>query len=530
MATNSRKLFSRSSSRRNSTKSEPDEYYDAKEVLATDKLGSILNNTNAAIMVALDKEATEEEIEQARKDAKLTAGPNAIRKTMRWVEENNKEQFDKRFGQKISEFQTHLIYDDKIPNISLPTDKPTNYELNNIIKRQNNIYEGKLDFKHPYLFNYFKHIQKEQERYELNKDDMQEILRNKLTPEFYEILDADIEQNGFESAWANFCNLFVNKPVTTSKRKDFHQFELNFNDLENSLKCLQMAAIRAYPKKSQSEIDEMMFHYFSSKLKEPLLGAVLSEQRRREQQRADGFPVCLLIGKELLDFILHSFRQIQSNRRFLRNSNNDRDIADLRYEMKALRNRTSSAIKNVETKQYPEQPKSPTPPRHQRAQSNENQRNSANFTKIMIEPGSPHYKEAVGHLYKQYPLNEHDLVYYIRKMTIDSHDHFKKKIKERDVIKNYKPQVQWKGNRYITDEPEFKGELYKTIGNRSYLTWQTLEFFSKRCLACGLFNCFDPYGKHCPARSLEPTWSICNFCLRGFHKTRSCLAILPEKN
>ena len=90
-------------SRRSSTTSQPDEFFDAIDVPLMDKLGTILHNNNAAIMVALDPKATDEEKEQARFESKLTSGPAAVRKTMRFVEKQlNENLFDSKFGEKFS--------------------------------------------------------------------------------------------------------------------------------------------------------------------------------------------------------------------------------------------------------------------------------------------------------------------------------------------------------------------------------------------------------------------------------------------
>ena len=524
---------SRNSSRRSSTTSQPDEFFDAENVPFMEKLGTILHNNNAALMVALDPKATDEEKEHARFESKLTSGPAAVRKTMRFVEKHNDYLFDSRFGEKFSKLHSNTIFDDKVPAISLSDSNENNPDLNNIIKRIDMIFEGKMDFNHPYLFSFFKLLSKEQNKHDLNESDVLEILRIKLTPEFFDILEQSIDQDSFEIAFPTFCELYVNKSVSNSKRKEFHQFELDFRNFENSMRLLHMKALKAYPQKSHDQINEIIQHFLHTKLREPLLGELINEIRQREQQNADGIPVKPLVDRELITFLNNHVQKNFQNKRFNRyipikySSNNEKDIADLKYEMKALRNRTSAAVRNVETDTQIMQ--------NENQNSYQKHEKPNNYSKnqskpIWVENGSPYYKEAVKHLYLQYPLKEtDDLANYVREITIQSNPHMTDKVQPRQIKKGYKPRVEFVGKKYLPDGPEFKDKLFKTVGTKSFLTWQILDFFSKRCLSCGLSTCFDPYGQHCPGRNYELTWSLCSNCMRSFHRTKECLCYVDAR-
>ena len=528
-------------SRRNSAQSEYDDWFDAydrnvqmeREEEGPQEVGKILHNVNVALCKALKKDMSDDQRDEVRRMTKKTTGQEAINKAVRSIP--TMHQFQNQFDHIVSYKQIK----EPMPEFDF-LDSLDSKELNNICKRANIIFEGKLAIDSPKLHSFLKFLIKEQRARHLSVNDVLEIMRIKFDPSDFENFENQVEINGFEIAFYELKECFVQQPLASDKKRTFHQFKLDFSNLKTSLRKMAWEAKNAYPMDSMYDIDEKVFEFLMSNIREPLFSRIVDENEKREYWNKRGFKIARLRNAELFDFT-EKIANEMLQKRYVRNlsegaeKNLSKQITSQNQRIEAIcsdleetKNQTTRLVNNVQTAP-------PKPPSNQKNKGQNKKGGGKPKGKYQkpdwVASGSPRYKEAVQMLYQQYPLtDDKDVFYHICIITDNGNKRYTTPIEKRPRKVGWKPTVTWHGNRYETDSPPIKCDLYKIVGNKSYLTYDILKFFEDKCIACGLRSCFDPYGKHCPGNSYETTWSVCYNCGNGFHKTGACLAYVKEKN
>ena len=534
MSNNNSRQSSRQASRRNSAQSEYDDWYDGDDVQRPwpEKMGQLIHDQSAAINMALKTTATEAEKEQARKEAKKRIGSEAIRETISMIEPSMDNKFEKLITKRRKR--------ETLPSFNFAnSENSTN--LNSIIKRTDKIYEGKLTYNDRNWISFLKFVIKEQQRNKLSQDDVIEILRIKLDPYDFEIFETRVEVDGFFKAFDYLRKTYIARPANGDKIKAFHQHKLQFQNMAESLRVLQKKATYAFPKFTYDQIDEKIFDYILVNIKGAMLDKIIDEDEKRNDLIEAGFHCEKLRGEELFDF-METYVKENMKRTFVRNVNSEKEEKDLSNKFKQIWSKLDEnektqkmLVNNVESMQQNTKPNYSA----QKNNENDNKKNTYNKNKgnknnnrketEVVHSGGPNYKAAVAMLYNQNPLDKvKDVFFYINKITNDQNRRFRNKITVREKRNNWKPKVEWVGDKYKPDSPAYNGPIFKTQDNRAYLTYNCLQWFNKRCIACGLTTCYDPYGTHCPGRGYEITWSICGNCNRSYHKTAECKVYLEE--
>lgn len=546
-------------SRSSSVGSVKDEWFDADDREWPDIIERILNNSNAGLIQALDPKLSDKEKLNARKLVKLSTGKAMVSKAIEQIKKDQKEKAkpqyysDPKVDEKIGCLVTRQKREEKIPNFKFDEKTKNKHdELNNIIKRIDKIYEKKLNSESPNLDSFVRFLVQEQRRSDLSQDDVIELLRIKLEPIDFETFEQQVKANGFAEAFDEFCDTYVKQGKQNEKVIEFHQFRMNFSKIDESLIQLRTKAKMAYPTFKRAEIDEKVYDYLKVNLREPILSLMLEEAEHRESLRTQGIQCKLLRGRELNKFIEKAFRENPRKQNYnIRNVNVVKpkeyhdELRNLRSDMEKLGDAVSTKEYRDDLKQLRsdmeklcEQISGATIRMVQKDDSGRDFSRNNNYSKRTsqirsenIYSGGPNYKEAVLNLYKQFPLDPtKTVVFYIKNITQEQMPRFRNKFDERIITPGHNPGVTYVGTRYKPDSEEFKGILFRKYGTKTYLTYDALRYFNERCIACGLTSCFDPYGKHCPGKNYEATWSVCANCNRGFHKTAECNAFLEGKN
>ena len=266
----------------------------------------------------------------------------------------------------------------------------------------------------------------------------------------------------------------------------------------------------------------MIFDYYKVHLKGKLLREVLDKDIERENAIQTGSTNTRFRGREVCEFIeTYAKKNYHQNYdvKMVKQEDFSQKINEIDAKLKAIDSRQYSAVNNVNTNTKSSQ------------RSNVNKGNDSFQSKFLVHSGGPRYKEAVKMLYRQFPIDSNrTTIQYIDKWVDTGNKKFKNSIPVRPVKPGSKPNVIWHGDKYEPDSPPFNGPIFKIQGTRSFLTYEILLYLSDKCIACGLKTCFDPYGKHCPMKMAELSWSICKNCETSFHKTSQCRTYIKEKN
>ena len=226
---------SRNSSRRNSLFVEEEEpfplneqWFDANDDDSDwpESIERLFHNLNAGINISLKKSISDKEKDAARSLLKKTTGAEAAHQTIQKIR-NQMEKENFMMQKRIEQLIAPKSLKENIPSFNFST-KENCIDFNNILKRIDRIFDTKITLQSDNLASFLKFLVHLQIHHQLSEYDVIEILHCKLDNQDFEILENQIEANGFQAAFENLCDNFVRKESQTDKTIKFHQYRLDF--------------------------------------------------------------------------------------------------------------------------------------------------------------------------------------------------------------------------------------------------------------------------------------------------------------